>query len=268
VKGLVVIGVTNEDPELVDAFVQTYQPTYPIVITGNEKFDKVLGVKGFPTEAVMDPKGDLVYSGYSAGSALKGAMAKAKRGSLYPKKLGKAMKQLRAGDIPASYAEVKKLAAGTMDEELASWVNRFAATLEQRATDDLAAARKLAEEGRVYQAHTLVASYKEAKVAFPNAQEAHGFLAEVEALPLFKDEMKAGPLYAGATGHDKDHNYLDAIAAYKKVYKKYPDTQAGSMARQRVEEIVEQGLPGYERSCNLCRQFRKACDRHLEKVKM
>ncbi|MCZ6596803.1 MAG: hypothetical protein O7B99_04120, partial [Planctomycetota bacterium] len=78
---MVVIGVTDEDPALVDKFVQKFKPTYPIVILKSNDFEGFLGVEYFPYGAVIAPDGTLSFSGraYDMGGAVGKAMSKAKK---------------------------------------------------------------------------------------------------------------------------------------------------------------------------------------------
>ena len=46
---MVVIGVTDEEPHIVDRWFAKKQPTYPIVILKDKTFEQALGVKFFPT---------------------------------------------------------------------------------------------------------------------------------------------------------------------------------------------------------------------------
>ena len=54
--------MTDESPDLVDKWVKQYKPSYPIVILKSGKFEDFLGVKFFPTAAVIAPDGKLLYS--------------------------------------------------------------------------------------------------------------------------------------------------------------------------------------------------------------
>jgi len=262
--------VTNEDPKLVDAFMQKYKPTVPLVITGNQGFDNALGVDGFPTHAVVGPDGKLAYSGHSSESALSDALGEAKKGSIYPSKFAKVLKAMREGDVPKAYAEVRKLAdaAKAAGETSDPWLGRFLTWIEERAASDLALARALATEGRVHSAHALAQPYALSKTAFPVTQEAGGFVKELEARAAFQEELKAGPLFDEAAALEEGYEFTAAVDGYRKVYKKYGATPIGELAKKRAQEIVEKGLPGMNTDCDPCRKAKRACGKHKEDVKL
>jgi hypothetical protein len=264
-----VIGVTDEAVELVDEFVARYKPTFPIAITGNKGFDDALGVKGFPTHAVIDPDGTLAYAGYSAESALSDALGGASKGSIFPKKLDKASKLIKQGSFALSYAEVRKLVdAGGLDDELDLWAKRFQTFLEGRSATAVAEAKKLMEKGRIFEAHAEVKGYADAAPAFPNAEDVKKLLAELEAIPTFADEMKAGPKYLEAQALEREHDYSGAVDAYKKLYKKYGETKIAAAARARAEELIAEGMPGFQAACETCGKAKRACAKHKEAVKL
>jgi hypothetical protein len=249
--------------------VRRYKPTFPIAITGNKGFDDALGVKAFPTHAVIAPDGTLAYSGHSAESALSDALGDAKKGSIFPKKLDKANKLIKQGDFAQSYAEVRKLVdAGGLDGELDGWAKRFQAFLEGRSAAALEQAKKLSEQGRIFEAHAELGGYAAAIPAFPNAEDVKKLLAELEQIPTFKDEMKAGPKFLEAQALERDYEFTAAVDAYKKLYKKYGEAKIAAVARARAEELIAQGMPGYQQACEGCTQAKKACAKHKEDVKL
>jgi len=262
--------VTDEEPKLVDAFMQKYKPTVPVVITGNQGFDKALGVEAFPTHAVVGPDGKLAYSGHSAESALSKALDEAKKGSIYPGKFAKVLKSMQTGEVTKAYAEVRKLsdAAKAAGDTSDPWLGRFQTWIEERAASDLALARTLAAEGRVHTAHALVQPYALSKTAFPVTQDAGGFVKELEGRPAFQEELKAGPLFDEAVELDEGYDFTGAVDGYRKVYKKYGSLAIGELAKKRAQEIVEKGLPGMNRDCEACYTAKRACEKHKEDVKL
>ena len=263
------MGVTDEDPLLVEAFIKRFKPTFPIVITGNAGFDKALGVQGFPTHAVRAPDGTLAYAGYSAESALSEALADARKEPLYPSKFGKIAASMHAGDVVKAFADLEKLVQGAApDSPDADWNTRFRAWIEGRAASDLKAARAMAAEGRVQSAFALASPYAGAKAALSVTAEAATFVKELEARPAFADELKAGPLFDQAEALADGEEYTAAVEAYRKVYKKYGALPIGTLARTRAEKIKSDGLPGLNPACEDCAQAHKACEKHREDVKL
>lgn len=265
-----VIGVTDESPALVDAWVAKNKPSYPVVILKSGKFESFLGVQFFPTGAVIAPDGKLLYSG-SAGMVsgpLGDAMSKAEKGSAFPKCLAKASKYMRENQLAESYAEVLELLEGTLDDADRPFVERFKTYLKAQASDALSDGKALVEAGYVYEALNRVEDFAEAEPAFPATPDCRALVTSLRELPEFKDEMKGGEKLLEARQHEDAGEYEDAVKVYKAVYKKYDGTRIAANAREAARDLVDRGMPGYRASCQDCRQGRRACDKHHEDVKL
>jgi hypothetical protein len=266
---VVIIGVTNEDLDLVDSWVAKKQPSYPIVVVRGKAFDQALGVKGFPTQGVIAPDGTLTYAGYSPEGDFKDAAKQAEKGSLYPKALNKVRKSLKAGSRVDAYAELLELEAGGKVEEAdAEWVEKFKVWVEELAADDLKAARAEFEAGRVYTAIALAEPLAESKTAFPSSPDALALMEELEALPTYKKELKGGKAYAGAVELEAEGEYTDAAKKFVSIAKKFDGTRIGDAAMVEAKRLVGDGKPGYKSTCGDCRKQKRACTRHAEKVKI
>lgn len=266
-----IIGVTDEAPELVDQWVQDYEVEYPVVILKDGAFEKTLGVQFFPTAAVMAPDNEVVYSG-SAGSysgPLKKAMGKAKKGSLWPKSVDKAFSKWQAGDPGQGYHAITKLldSKNTKDNDR-YWADKFKVYMEAEADRILKESRKFVDDGLFYQATLNTESHLDTKEPLPWAEGFQKLVDEMESDPLYSKEISGGKIHAKGLIADQERAYLDAFKAYKGVYKKYPNTRIGAASLTRATEIKEKGLPGYEPSCRHCRQAKRACAKHLVKVKI
>jgi ribosomal protein L22 len=264
----VVIGVTDEETAVVDAWYKTKKPGYPIVILKNREFEGALGVQGFPTQAVIAPDGNLIYAGYAAESKLAEAMSKAKKGSIWPKKLEKVADLIRVQQYDKAYADVTKLLAGGLDAPDVPKADKLKVYLERCSADAVAEGRELLDKGRIYEAHRRITPFAAAATPFPNAEEAKKLLADVEAVPAFKEELKGGELFVAAQDLEAARNYLDAFDGYKAVFKKYGSTRIGAAAKERAEDLIRRGMPGYAPECESCVRQKKACDKHAEKVKL
>jgi thiol-disulfide isomerase/thioredoxin len=72
--GLAVISINPYDSrEVIDLFVQNNGPRYPIVQNGQEVVD-AYGIRGYPTAVLIDPAGNVVYSGAVDGEGLREAV--------------------------------------------------------------------------------------------------------------------------------------------------------------------------------------------------
>src|SRR5688572_27350437 len=115
-KGLVIIGVTDEDPAIVEKWLgkMKTKPSYPIAILADGKLEQALGVQAFPTQGVIDPTGTITFAGHGGESELSKALADATKGGIWPKKLDKIVAMIRGGDHAKAYAELQKPPAGDL----------------------------------------------------------------------------------------------------------------------------------------------------------
>ncbi len=269
-KGLLVIGITFEKAERVEDWVQRYEPTYPIVTLRSTELEGFLGVGGYPTQAVIDPKGSLSYVGFSPESALAAALKEADKTPFWPKKLAGVVELIAERDHPRSWAELHRVQRrGRLDERDAAKAERLRKYLEDAAAAALKRGETRLEEGLVYQAAAALTPYAEAKVPFPATQDAAKLLARIRGEPGFKDEIRAGKLFEEARLQELRRELSDAFEGYVTVLEKFADTKLALVARERAEKLIEDGSPGYRLGCEACRkELRAACEKHAEDVEL
>ncbi len=269
-KGLVVIGVTDESPELVQEWLLKAKPAYPIAVTKGA-FENLIKVPHFPYCAVIGPDGNLAYAG-DVGmeeGVLGDSMAKSKKAPPWPKSLAKVTKSMM-GDPVKAYAELQKLVAGgKVTEEEKPHVDGFIAYLEGRAKTALDEAKALKEKGHVLKAVRQIEGYASAQPPYPTSADSSALLKELQALPDFKREVAGGEAYLAAEQLEKDKEYLDAFEGFKSVSKKFVGTKIAENARAQAERIRTDGLPGMEPStCEACYRGKRACEKHHKEVKL
>ncbi len=262
--------MTDEPPELVDKFVAQFKPTYPIVSLKSGDFESFLGVRGFPHKAVIAPDGTLLANDRAGvPSALSKAMSKAKKGSMWPKSLAKQAKLLQAGDYVKAYAAtLKAIEGGKLPEGDVATAELFKTYVEDLGTTALDTGRAALDEGFVYRAATGVEYWAAAKPPVPVTEDCRRLLAELEALPDYKKEMKGGEIFAEAKALEDEMEYLDAAKAYKSILKKCADTKIAGHARTTAEELIKKGMIGFSSACQTCRKAGKACAKHAEDFKL
>lgn len=267
------IGVTDESPALVDEWMERVQPEYPIVCLKDDAFEKFLGVRFFPTGAVIDPDGKLAFAG-SAGAvegALGEAMRKTSKSPLFPKVFKKVTKALREGDYAKSHGElVKLLERGRWDEGEESLARNLKQHHEDLAADALAEARQWREDNRIYRAVQVLAPFVDVDPPFAISGDARAFLQELEALPEYELEMSGGEDFAEAEALEDASEFEDAFDAYRSIAKKASGSRIGNVALENARRLMESGQPGWSESCGACRASRgqKACSKHEKKVRL
>lgn len=264
-----IIGVTDEDPKLVDEFCEKRKPTYPVVVLPKGELEALLGVPHFPYSGVIDGDGLIAYSGDSPESTIKRLMKNAKPGSIWPKKAQKAASLIRSGKLAAAWAEVQATqAGGALDAREQAVLERFAAHIEQNAAEELAAAKKALSAGLVHRAFATLNSLASAKPALPTSEEAAKQLAELKALPELEAELKAGEAFDKADEKEEALDYHGAALGFRDCAKKNAGTKVAEVAARRAKNLVDKGLPGMEAACPRCQEAKKACEKHAKPVKL
>ena len=263
-----IIGVTDEDPKLVDEFVAKRKPNYPIVALKSGAIDKALGTEHFPFNGVIDTEGKLVYAGDSPESTIGKVMKDAKPGSPWPKKLVKASLALRASHYVEAWAELQTVTKDpALDEREKKVLEHFLAYVESNVGDDYAAAKKESSAGLIYRAVKRLESLAAAQPPLPVSDDAGKLLAELKAGPKFDDEMKGGVAFEAADAKEDAQDYLAAFSAFKDVAKKFADARIANVANGRAKGISDRGMIGYAPTCPKCIEAKKACAKHAKPVK-
>ena len=256
---------------MVEDWLGEKKPSYPIVILKGNAFESFLGVSGVPHAAVIGPDGMVTYNGSPGGTgkALSEAVDGAEKGGVWPKKLDKASKLISSSNLDAAYAEVLSLQeGGKLTDEEAAAATIFRDFLEGRAAGLLARARGEAEGGFVYGAVQTVGFVAEASPPFPATEDAKAFLKELEVLPTYQAEMKAGPKILEAEEQAKKYDFTGAFETYKGVAKKYSGSRAAELASTRAQALIDEGKPGMNPSCEECAKAKRACAKHAEEVSL
>lgn len=261
--------MTDESPELVEAWIARVKPKYPIAIAGGA-FERQIDVPHFPYSAVIGPDGNIAYAGNAGGGEglIDDNVARSKKSGLWPKSLSKITKVMM-GDPVKAYDELKKLEAGGKVGEIEKpFVADFVAFLEGTAKSALDEAKALKEKGFVWKAVKKIESFSKAPTAFPTTADSAALLKELEALPDYKKELVGGEAYAEAEALEGEKEYLEAFEAYRSIAKKNAGTRIAENARAQAERLVKEGLPGFEDACESCRRTKRACDKHKKDVKL
>lgn len=261
--------MTDESPELVQKWLASAKPTYPIAITKGG-FENFIKVPHFPYCAVIGPDGNLSYAG-DVGmeeGELEAGLGKSKKEPLWPKTLAKVTK-LMMGDPVKAYADLKKLLEGGKVTELEKpHVDGFVAYLEGRAKGALDEAKGFRDKGQILKAVRKVEGFAAALPAFPTSADSSALLKELQALPEFKKELAGGEAYLAAEKLEEDEEYLDAFEGYKGIAKKFAGTKIAENAKAKAEHIKTDGLAGFESACEACHRSKRACDKHKKDVKL
>lgn len=273
-NGLVVIAVTDEEPEVVAHWVRKYEPSYPVVVLKGTEFDRALGASEyFPIQAVIDAEGTLVHSTALAKggfeSPLANSLALVKAEPLWPKKLAGALDRIREQQLAAAWIEVTEVLAGAQSEPLKSAAEKLRTQIQELALEVEADARQLLAAGRLFEAKrtasTLIA--KPGKPALPNAEACTQLLADIAESPGSEAELRAGPAFVAAYELELERDFSAAFEKYRTFAKQNGRLKIGTAAQKRIDDFRARGVVGYAKACPDCAKHSKACAAHAEKVR-
>lgn len=268
-KGLVIIGVTDEAPDVVDKWLASKKKTgYPIVILNGE-LEKLLDVPGYPWNGVIDNDGKISYAGSSPETAIKKALKTAKPGSIWPKKMASVAALMRVGKLGEAWTELQAVkTAGGLSERETAVSEKFATYLTEVSADAVKAAQELVKRDRMYEAMKKVELIASAKPELPATPDAVKLVAEIKAVPTYELEMKGGALFAVAVDKADADDYAAAVNAYKDVMKKAEGSKIAGVAKEQAEKLITKGMPGFKTSCDKCKTAKRACEKHAEPMKL
>lgn len=264
-KGLVVIGVSDESFDLIDGYVEKHGIEFPIARLASGEFETAIGVSGFPTSAILNPKGELAWKGHpgSADGPLSKHMKGSKRTALLPKEFAGIEKALDKEDYPSAYEELNEFLGDAQlapeskvaAEALVKYIDASANRLWTKGSAAL-------EEGDYYTASLAFADLAENYEGIGSADEAAAKVAEFKKDKAIGNEIKGGAKLLSVAELTDEYEFDKAYKAYRSLAKKYKETRTGERAQAKADELKSNGMLGYEKNCQSCRNGRKACARH------
>src|SRR5262249_13686912 len=146
----------NEPEKLVEKYIGANKVEYPIFIEKSFKSSNALGVKGYPSAYLIDPKGNVVWAGHPAkltDAEIEKALAGARvPGIKLPGPLKPLEPLLQKKDFGKAYEAVKAMLAGNLDEASKTAAQELVAQLENDAKALAESAQKHVEAKAYFEA--------------------------------------------------------------------------------------------------------------------
>lgn len=224
--------MSNEANGLIENHIEKKGITYPLAKTKGEDVDRLYGVKGFPSGALLDPDGEVVWMGHPASVP---------RGTI-EELLG------RTAFVPVTgvddHAKLDKLIAGqefgkalkALEKELEK-APEDAALAKAKADLEALLARKLERAKAAVEAHdysVAVGVYAELQTLYkgvPAADEAKLLQKELEKDPAAKEELAAFKKMVKGDEAQLAGDFEKAAKVYEGIVDKYPDTRCAARAK-------------------------------------
>lgn len=223
--------MSNEGASLLERHIEKMNIQYPIASVKGEDADRIYGVKGFPSGALLDPDGVVIWMGHPGSVPRALIEEQLGRTAFLPRLEAKEHKKFDKliGDRDygkAHAAIVKQLEKGP-DEALEKAKADLEALLERRLAD----AKAALEGGDPARAHRLyeeVAGLYKGHDAEKPAREA---AKAIEKDPEAKDELEAADRMEKGDEAQRLGDFEKAAKLYEGVVGKYPGTRAAERAK-------------------------------------
>lgn len=233
-KGLVVLGVSNEDAGKVEGWVSEHGADFPIIVEESDSAE-AYGSSGFPSSFIVGSDGNIAWSGHP-GSIKEDQIEELLTSVVYFPDLPKALNSVRKALSKGKYASAhglltKAIDGGKLTEEEADIATKMRDWIDAGADGAMTSAAKKIDSEDYYSAwktyDRVAKEYKGLAVAARAKDLAKAMLKNKEQ----KLEIGAGKKFAKIKKKLRDLSPKKAVAALKALTgKKYGDTKAGKEA--------------------------------------
>lgn len=224
--------MSNEASGLLENHIENKGIAYPIAKVKGENADRIYGVKGFPSAALVDATGRVIWTGHP-GSLPMDEVKKALEGAAFlPRVEGKEYKKIDkyigSRDYGKAYGEVEKGLAKNGDDETLTEVKANLDGLLERMNKRATSAVESSDFGVALGIYDEIEDYFSGHEASKVAKEA---AKAVEKNPEAKDELDAWKKIVKADEAQFEGDYEKAAKLYGSIAKKYGETKSGARAQ-------------------------------------
>jgi len=266
----VVVGVTDEDKDTVDPWVEKNKPEYPIWIEDSGASAAAFKVTGIPHAFLIDADGKVVWDGHPAGlkdsrieAVLANAVAPFARLTDQLAPVQELLDQQLRGKAIAQLLLLEQ--SGKLDERAAKIAVIQRQRLERQAAAMFDEVKRLRDKHKLLDPIVLLQQITVLYDGGPPATEAQKLLKEIgNKDAATKREVEAALPLARARTFEGQKKYDEAYVQYKAVLI-YSHTEAETKARLALNELERKGLRGFKADCPDCLKGGKACKKHLKK---
>lgn len=265
-EGLVVIGVTSDDANIVAAYVTKNAVKYPVATAQSKEYR----VEGTPEAIVIDKEGKVAWRGHPAnldqaglGRLLAGAKPAVTVAGLEP-----VAELRRSSDFGGAWKKGKELLdGGTLSERAKTQAGEWLQKIEQFVGDAVAKADAAEAAGDPYGVWASLDPVASHYQGVPGADGAKDRVAKLLADAKTKKEIEVGKKLAEAKAKEAAFEFDAAYEIYKLAAQNFSTTKGGKVAAAAVKELEKNGKLGFQASCPYCKAGGVACPTHKKKKK-
>lgn len=235
-KGLVVIGITNEEQKLVDDAIEAWKQEIVIARVQGSKTDGAYGVETFPYAFLIDAQGRIAWSGQPMmidESLFPELLAQVIMVRPLPDKFRDVNQLLERRRLGKAFEAIERgLVQAQGDADLARAKTEIEAALKQRLEGAQALADAL-DFGLAFDAYSEVV---QTFAPMAGALEAEAAADSIRRDPAAKDELAAHAQMKKGEELSARGEREPAIQAWKLLVKKYPSTKAAKRAKVALRQ--------------------------------
>lgn len=261
--------MSNERKELIANFLSEHGVRYPILRIEGDTFEQTLGANGYPSAFLVNPKGDVVWSGHPA-ELEESDIVRHLSGAKPPRlKLPASFTSLQPlydqGAFGLVHRELKALIDAGLPEDDLAVAKRVIAAIEQESRGLEEAAFAAAEKRDYPEAcallERLVGQFDGVRDLATAKQKQKELLGDAKV----RKEIEGWAKLDAARKLEAAHDYRKASAAYGAIRRTYAKTRAAYEAEMAELRIKHKGLLNFDRGCADCLEAGKPCAKHDKK---
>lgn len=258
------VGITDEEPALVEPYLAQHRVAYPIAIDKENVLYRESGFRGIPSAVLVGADGTIRWTGHP-GELSEGEVKKALRGGGGAKPKGPLAKAYEAcvrSEYGRAIGELNRLLESDLEPE----VQQEAESLRDELSDaagDLELRAMKAEDKKQYLPATRI--YTQLAEQFQGTEEGEAGakkLAEWKRNKKIQKEIRAAELLDEARALRADWQIDRAYGKLRALVKRHEGTAAATEAESIIDEIRKDGLLGFDCGCAKCRAAKRACAKH------
>lgn len=247
-KGFVIVGVTSEPEGPTQKFIEDTKFLATVALD-NGKAMREYGFGGYPSSALVDPTGKVVWTGHPSGlndKQIEEHLGKVRmRASSeltleleLPRSLKSIQKNLEKGKLGYALAKLEEEIQGDLDDDERTAVQSALEAVKSLRDEQLASAGKAKEEGRLHDAITTYELVAKHFKGHATSDEAGQSAKTIEDDPELALEIDAGEKIAEALELMMADKESQAIRKLKGVVSgKYEATREATRAKTLLEEL-------------------------------
>lgn len=240
-KGLTILAVSNEAESAIEAFIEEFGPTFPILIDAGDAMEDY-GAAGYPSSFLIGPEGTIVWAGHPGNVTNEMIEEHLEGVELLPeiprslRTVEKAMKKGKYGD---ALKKVEKLiTADRLPDEDKDIAEKMRALIDGIAARGLERAAADLQEGKVYKAFLAYEDIERKFKGHDYSKKAKAEVKRMEGVDTYKLEIKASEKWAKIKPKLQDIPAKKALALLRPLLsKKYAETKAGKKAADKEREF-------------------------------